>query len=198
MRIFLILISLLSPWALAQGPIMVFGDSLSAAYGLDEEQGWAYLLQDRLSDSGDEREVINLSVSGETTGGGWARLPDALEVYHPSIVVLELGANDGLRGLSVKRMQRNLTNMVSAAQDSGAQVLMLGMRLPPSYGKRYVEAFEAVFPRVANEQNVELMPFFLEPIALRDELFQDDRLHPTAPAQPILLDEVWRFLEPML
>jgi acyl-CoA thioesterase-1 len=198
MRIFLILISLLSPWALAQGPIMVFGDSLSAAYGLDEEQGWAYLLQDRLSDSGDEREVINLSVSGETTGGGWARLPDALEVYHPSIVVLELGANDGLRGLSVKRMQRNLTNMVSAAQDSGAQVLMLGMRLPPSYGKRYVEAFEAVFPRVANEQNVELMPFFLEPIALRDELFQEDRLHPTASAQPILLDEVWRFLEPML
>ena len=100
---------------------MVFGDSLSAAYGLDEEQGWAYLLQDRLSDSGDEREVINLSVSGETTGGGWARLPDALEVYRPSILVLELGANDGLRGLSVKRMQRNLTNMVSAAQDSGAQ-----------------------------------------------------------------------------
>ena len=177
---------------------MVFGDSLSAAYGLDEEQGWAYLLQDRLSDSGDEREVINLSVSGETTGGGWAPLPDALEVYRPSILVLELGANDGLRGLSVKRMQRNLTNMVSAAQDSGAQVLMLGMRLPPSYGKRYVEAFEAVFPQVAAEQNVELMPFFLESIALRDELFQDDRLHPTAPAQPILLDEVWRFLEPML
>jgi len=177
---------------------MVFGDSLSAAYGLDEEQGWAYLLQDRLSDSGDEREVINLSVSGETTGGGWARLPDALEVYRPSILVLELGANDGLRGLSVKRMQRNLTNMVSAAQDSGAQVLMLGMRLPPSYGKRYVQAFEAVFPRVAAEQNVALMPFFLESIALRDELFQDDRLHPTAPAQPILLDEVWRFLEPML
>ena len=139
---------------------MVFGDSLSAAYGLDEEQGWAYLLQDRLSDSGDEREVINLSVSGETTGGGWARLPDALEVYRPSVVVLELGANDGLRGLSVKRMQRNLTNMVSAAQDSGAQVLMLGMRLPPSYGKRYVEAFEAVFPRVSETQNVELMPFF--------------------------------------
>ncbi len=177
---------------------MVFGDSLSAAYGLDEEQGWAYLLQDRLSDSGDEREVINLSVSGETTGGGWARLPDALEVYRPSILVLELGANDGLRGLSVKRMQRNLTNMVSAAQDSGAQVLMLGMRLPPSYGKRYVQAFEAVFPRVAEEQNVALMPFFLESIALRDELFQEDRLHPTAPAQPILLDEVWRFLEPML
>lgn len=177
---------------------MVFGDSLSAAYGLDEEQGWAYLLQDRLSDSGDEREVINLSVSGETTGGGWARLPDALEVYRPSVVVLELGANDGLRGLSVKRMQRNLTNMVSAAQDSGAQVLMLGMRLPPSYGKRYIEAFEAVFPRVSETQNVELMPFFLESIALRDELFQDDRLHPTAPAQPILLDEVWRFLEPML
>lgn len=177
---------------------MVFGDSLSAAYGLDEEQGWAYLLQDRLSDSGDEREVINLSVSGETTGGGWARLPDALEVYRPSVLVLELGANDGLRGLSVKRMQRNLTNMVGAAQQSGAKVLMLGMRLPPSYGKRYVEAFEAVFPRVAEQQNVALMPFFLESIALRDELFQEDRLHPTASAQPILLDEVWRFLEPML
>lgn len=177
---------------------MVFGDSLSAAYGLEEEQGWAYLLQDRLSESGDERGVINLSVSGETTGGGWARLSDALEVYRPSIVVLELGANDGLRGLSVKRMQRNLTNMVSAARDSGAQVLMLGMRLPPSYGKRYVEAFEAVFPRVAEEQSVELMPFFLASIALNDELFQEDRLHPTAPAQPILLDEVWRFLEPML
>lgn len=177
---------------------MVFGDSLSAAYGLQVEQGWAWQLQGRLKDSGDEREVINLSVSGETTGGGWARLPNAIERYRPSILVLELGANDGLRGLSVPRMQRNLTRMVEAAQAIDAQVLLIGMRLPPSYGKRYVQAFEAVYPAVAEDTGATLLPFFLEPIALDESLFQDDRLHPTAEAQPILLDWVWQWLEPML
>lgn len=177
---------------------MVFGDSLSAAYGLQVEQGWAWQLQDRLRVSGDEREVINLSVSGETSGGGLARLPDALERYRPSILVLELGANDGLRGLSVPRMQRNLTTMVQAAQAIDAQVLLIGMRLPPSYGRRYVQAFEAVYPNVAQATGATLLPFLLEPIALDESLFQEDRLHPTAEAQPIILDWVWQWLEPML
>ena len=141
--------------------------------------------------------VINLSVSGETTGGGWARLPDALEVYRPSILVLELGANDGLRGLSVKRMQRNLTNMVSAAQDSGAQVLMLGMRLPPSYGKRYVEAFEAVFPGGCRAKRGADAFLFRVHCPAQRALPRRSPASDCA-AQPILLDEVWRFLEPML
>ena len=177
---------------------MVFGDSLSAAYDLEIEQGWAWLLQDRLRDSGDERDVINLSVSGETTGGGLARLPDALARYQPGVLVLELGANDGLRGLSIQRMQRNLTQMVNQAQQSGAQVLLIGMRLPPSYGRRYVSAFEAVYPEVAASESTALMPFLLEAIALDESMFLPDRLHPTAEAQPILLDQIWGFLKPLL
>lgn len=177
---------------------MVYGDSLSAAYGLEIEQGWAWLLQDRLQDSGDDRDVINLSVSGETSGGGLARLPDALARYQPSVLILELGANDGLRGLSLQRLQRNLTTMIQAAQAIDAQVLLIGMRLPPSYGRRYVQAFEAVFPAVAEQTSVALMPFLLEAIALDDSLFQEDRLHPTAQAQPILLDQVWQHLQPLL
>ncbi|MGB0965260.1 MAG: arylesterase [Litorivicinus sp.] len=198
MRIFLILLALLSPWAAAKGPVMVYGDSLSAAYGLEIEQGWAWLLQDRLQDSGDDRDVINLSVSGETSGGGLARLPDALARYQPSVLILELGANDGLRGLSLQRLQRNLTTMIQAAQAIDAQVLLIGMRLPPSYGRRYVQAFEAVFPAVAEQTSAALMPFLLEAIALDESLFQEDRLHPTAQAQPILLDQVWQHLQPLL
>lgn len=198
MRTFLILLALLSPWAAAKGPVMVYGDSLSAAYGLEIEQGWAWLLQDRLQDSGDDRDVINLSVSGETSGGGLARLPDALARYQPSVLILELGANDGLRGLSLQRLQRNLTTMIQAAQAIDAKVLLIGMRLPPSYGRRYVQAFEAVFPAVAEQTSVALMPFFLEAIALDESLFQEDRLHPTAQAQPILLDQVWQHLQPLL
>jgi len=177
---------------------MVYGDSLSAAYGLEIEQGWAWLLQDRLQDSGDDRDVINLSVSGETSGGGLARLPYALARYQPSVLILELGANDGLRGLSLQRLQRNLTTMIQAAQAIDAQVLLIGMRLPPSYGRRYVQAFEAVFPAVAEQTSTALMPFLLEAIALDESLFQEDRLHPTAQAQPILLDQVWQHLQPLL
>ena len=198
MRFILLVLTLLAPWAIAKGPIMVFGDSLSAAYDLEIEQGWAWLLQDRLRDSGDERGVINLSVSGETTGGGLARLPDALARYQPSVLVLELGANDGLRGLSIQRMQRNLTQMVNQAQQSGAQVLLIGMRLPPSYGRRYVSAFEAVYPEVAASESTALMPFLLEAVALDESMFLPDRLHPTAEAQPILLDQIWGFLKPLL
>ncbi|QGG79782.1 arylesterase [Litorivicinus lipolyticus] len=179
-------------------PILVFGDSLSAAYGLEEEQGWAWLLKSRLQSNGDDREVINLSVSGETTGGGLARLPDALARYQPSIVVLELGANDGLRGLSPARMQANLSRMIESAQAIDAQVLVLGMRLPPSYGKRYVDRFEATYPRLAEQHQVALMPFMLAPLGVDESLFQDDRLHPTADAQPILLDAIWPFLAPLL
>ena len=178
--------------------MLVYGDSLSAAYGLEEEQGWAWLLKSRLESNGDERGVINLSVSGETSGGGLARFPAALERYEPSVVILELGANDGLRGLSPQRMQSNLARMIEAAQAIDAEVLLLGMRLPPSYGRRYVERFEATYPALAQQYDVALMPFMLEPLALDESLFQEDRLHPTAEGQPLLLEAIWPYLAPLL
>lgn len=192
------MLTLGSAGARADGPILIYGDSLSAAFGLAEEQGWAWLLQSRLEEVGVEREVVNLSVSGETTGGGLARLPDALARLKPSVVVLELGANDGLRGLSPKRMENNLARMIELSQTAGAEVVLLGMRLPPSYGRRYVEAFEAVFPALAARYEVAFMPFMLEPIALDESMYQEDRLHPTAEAQPILLDAIWDTLGPVL
>ncbi|MGB0958451.1 MAG: arylesterase [Litorivicinus sp.] len=197
MRFFLISLCLWVSAAQA-APVLVYGDSLSAAYGLEEEQGWAWLLKSRLESNGDERGVINLSVSGETSGGGLARFPAALERYEPSVVILELGANDGLRGLSPQRMQSNLARMIEAAQAIDAEVLLLGMRLPPSYGRRYVERFEATYPALAQQYGVALMPFMLEPLALDESLFQDDRLHPTAEGQPLLLEAIWPYLAPLL
>ena len=206
MRLFFLISLIIAAWnplALASNqadnrPVLVFGDSLSAAYGLREEQGWAYLLKDYLLRDGVERDVINLSVSGETSGGGLARLPSAIERHNPGILVLELGANDGLRGLSPKRMQRNLTKMIEAAQANEMDVLLLGMRLPPSYGARYVSAFEAVYPAVAESTGIALMPFMLEVLGVDETLYQADRLHPTAEAQPMLLDAIYPFLKPLL
>ena len=178
--------------------LLVFGDSLSAGYGIPREQSWPALLDQRLNKEGRPYTVVNASISGETTAGGRARLEAALRQHHPAVVVIELGANDGLRGLPVEQMADNLTALVRMARQSGAKVLLVGMRLPPNYGPDYVSRFEGTFPAVAKKEKAALLPFLLEPIAREPNAFQQDGLHPVAAAQPRLLDHVWSALKPLL
>jgi len=178
--------------------ILVFGDSISAGYGIKPQEGWAALLQKRLTDQGYGYRVVNASVSGETTGGGAARLPRALSLHQPAIVILELGGNDGLRGLPLESSTRSLATMITASQDAGAKVLLLGMRIPPNYGARYSQGFEQMFSTLAKRYSVPLVPFFLEKVALKRSLMQEDGIHPTASAQPVLLDTAWPALKPLL
>lgn len=178
--------------------ILVWGDSLSAGYRLRADQSWPSLLQGRLAAEGFEGRVVNGSVSGETTAGGHSRLPNALERHRPDVLILALGANDGLRGLPPPLMRRNLAGMIDAAHAAGARVLLIGMRLPPNYGPVYAAKFQESFTRVADDHEVALLPFLLEPIALDAAAFLDDGLHPTAAAQPAILDHVWRALRPLL
>jgi acyl-CoA thioesterase I len=185
--------------ARAEAPvILVFGDSISAGYGLRLEQGWVELLKTRLKSQGYGDQVVNASVSGETTAGGLARLPRALEVHHPSIVILELGGNDGLRGLPIAQMRANLTQMAALSTAAGAKVLLLGMRMPPNYGPEYTKQFATVFSDLASEKKIPFVPFLLTDIALSPALLQDDDIHPNALGQPILLDNVWPTLKPLL
>jgi acyl-CoA thioesterase I len=178
--------------------LLVFGDSLSAAYGIPRESGWVALLAQRLQDGKSNYQVVNASVSGETTAGGVTRLPALLKAHKPQQIILELGANDGLRGLPLAQTQRNLEAMIALAEKQGGQVLLVGMRLPPNYGATYAGKFQAVFAEVAKRRKVRLVPFLFEGIATQPENFQADGLHPTAQAQPVLLDNVWRQLAPML
>ena len=178
--------------------ILVLGDSLSAGYGIKPAQGWVALLEQRLRDQGYGYRVVNASVSGETTGGGLQRLPRALELHQPAVVVVELGANDGLRGLSVPLTTDNLTKIVAESKKTGAQVLLVGMLLPPNYGPRYTKDFTTMYRNIATSAKVPLVPFLLQSVALKPELMQADGLHPTAPAQPALLDTVWPQLKPLL
>jgi acyl-CoA thioesterase-1 len=185
--------------AQAEAPvILVFGDSISAGYGLPLEQGWVELLRTRLKAQGYGYQVVNASVSGETTAGGLARLPRALELHHPSIVILELGGNDGLRGLPIAQMRTNLTQMTGSSTAAGAKVLLLGMRMPPNYGPEYTKQFAMVFSDLATEKKISLVPFLLTDIALSPALLQADDIHPNAQGQPILLDNVWPTLKPLL
>jgi acyl-CoA thioesterase-1 len=185
--------------ARAEAPvILVFGDSISAGYGLPLEQGWVELLKTRLKSQGYGDQVVNASVSGETTAGGLARLPRALELHHPSIVILELGGNDGLRGLPIAQMRANLTQMAALSSAAGAKVLLLGMRMPPNYGPEYTKQFAMVFSDLATEKKIPLVPFLLTDIALTPALLQEDDIHPNALGQPILLDNVWPTLKPLL
>lgn len=184
--------------AAAPRNILVFGDSLSAAYGIAQSSGWVALLQARLKREGFDYGVVNASISGETTSGGLARIHKALAQHRPAIVVLELGANDGLRGLPVEEMRKNLSGLVDAARKSDATVLLVGMKLPPNYGAEYTRAFEAAFADVANKQRTALLPFLLEGMADKQQLFQADTIHPVASAQPMLLENVWRELRPLL
>jgi acyl-CoA thioesterase-1 len=194
----LLLIGLQSALAAQGQTILVFGDSLSAAYGLRPEQGWVALLEKRLHAQAYGYQVVNASISGETTSGGLARLPRALATHQPAIVVLELGANDGLRGLPIAATHENLTKLVQLATDSGARVLLIGIRLPPNYGPRYGTEFAGMYGQIAEQQHLPLVPFLLEKVALDPAVMQADGLHPSAPGEPAVLETVWPFLEPML
>jgi acyl-CoA thioesterase-1 len=186
--------------AKAEAPvILVFGDSISAGYGLARvEQGWVALLQTRLKEQEYGYQVVNASVSGETTAGGLARLPRALSLHHPGIVVLELGGNDGLRALPVAQMRLNLARMVDLAAAAGAKVLLLGIRMPPNYGPEYTEQFRLCYSDLARDKKLPLVPFLLKDIALEPTLMQADGIHPNAQGQPKLLDNVWPTLAPLL
>jgi acyl-CoA thioesterase-1 len=196
--LFLFLFACLGRAAAAPPALLVFGDSLSAGYGIAAAQSWPALLQERLRAEKFPHAVINASISGETTAGGRSRLPAALDRHRPKLVVLALGANDGLRGLPLAQTRDNLFAMTRAAQAAGARVLLVGMHLPPNYGPDYTREFNALFATVASQKKTALLPFLLEPIALDDAAFQADRLHPTAAAQPKILDHVWQTLKPML
>lgn len=180
------------------GTLLVLGDSLSAGYGLAPAQGWVALLEKRLVAQGYEYRVVNASLSGETTSGGLERLPRALALHKPDLVIVELGANDGLRGLPLAVTQGNLTKIVTLAKDADAQVLLLGMRLPPNYGPRYTTGFARMFSDLASRLHLPSVPFFLEAVALKRELMQEDGLHPNARAQPAILETVWPRLVPLL
>ncbi len=178
--------------------ILVLGDSLSAAFGIQAEIGWVALLQRRLDQEGYRYQVVNASISGDTTAGGVARLPRALKTHAPAIVLVELGGNDGLRGLPLSEMRRNLSTIIAEAKESGANVLLLGIRLPPNYGPAYTRRFEAVYAELARRHRVPWLPFLLEGVAQRTEMMQSDGMHPVADAQPKILGNVWPKLVPLL
>jgi acyl-CoA thioesterase-1 len=171
--------------------VLIFGDSLSAGFGIEVDQSWATLLQQRLEEQGYEHRVVNASISGETTEGGATQIDNAIEAFRPELIILELGGNDGLRGFPPARIKDNLLAIARRARESGAGVVLLGIRIPTNYGARYSRAFEAVYAEVAQELEIEWIEFFMEGVALNDELLQEDRIHPNAAAQPILLDNAW-------
>ena len=197
---FLFVFAVASVSAKADAPvILVYGDSISAAYGLGNVgEGWVELLKTRLKEQDYVYQVVNASVSGETTAGGLARLPRALQVQHPKILVVELGGNDGLRALPIAQMRGNLTQMVTLATAIGAKVLLLGMRMPPNYGPQYTEQFSRVYAQIAHDEHLALVPFVLDGVALTPTLMQDDGIHPNAAGQPRLLENVWPALAPLL
>jgi acyl-CoA thioesterase-1 len=182
----------------AEKSILVFGDSLSAAYGIAQARGWVALLAERLKRERPDYSVVNASISGETTAGGAARISKALAQHKPAIVILELGANDGLRGLPLEQMKQNLASMIEQAQKAGARVLLVGMKLPPNYGPEYTRAFDSAYPELAKRYKTALIPFLLEDFAEKMELFQPDRIHPTEEAQPLMMERVWKTLQPLL
>lgn len=183
---------------LAAPTILVYGDSLSAAYGIPRDKGWVNLLQKKLAAQGYRHTVSNASISGETSSGGLTRIEQALKEHRPQLVILELGANDGLRGLPVPDMRQNLGKIIEACRAAEADVLLLGMRLPPNYGPRYASAFFDSYGTLAARYRLPLVPFMLEGIAGIRDLTQDDGLHPTASAQTRILANVWSTLEPLL
>lgn len=181
-----------------ESTILVFGDSISAAYGMDQNQGWVHLLSERLDQDYPHYEVVNASVSGETTGGGVVRLPKTLEIHQPDVVVLELGGNDGLRGYPIDKIRANLMEMTRMSLEANARVLLIGIVLPPNYGRRYTDAFERVFQEVAEAKGVDFMPFLLDGIATPQNLLQRDGIHPKPEAQPMMLEQVLPRLTPLM
>jgi acyl-CoA thioesterase-1 len=194
MRKFLILLLFLLaiPAGGAGAPtVLVFGDSLSAGFGIEVDQSWTTLLQSRLQGQGYEHRVVNASISGETTEGGASRIHSAIERFEPSVVILELGGNDGLRGFPPERMRDNLRTIIETSKAGGAAVVLLGIRIPANYGPRYTEAFEKVYRDLAAELDVPWIEFFMTGVAMNRDLMQGDGIHPNARAQPILLDNAW-------
>ncbi len=178
--------------------LLVVGDSLSAEYGLQRGSGWVNLVQQRIDDAGLPYRVNNASISGDTTSGGLSRFPEALKRYQPAVVVIELGSNDALRGLSLDMTRSNLAGMVEQARAAGSKVVLVGMQIPQNYGRQYTEAFKTLFAELAQEKNLALVPFLLDGMATDRSLFQADGIHPNEAAQPILAENVWKALEPLL
>lgn len=181
-----------------ESAILVVGDSLSAGYGLEPDESWVALLQRRLTEEGYGHSVVNASISGDTTGGGLRRLPRALEIHRPEIVIIELGGNDGLRGTPVIVIRGNISKMIELSQDSGARVVLAGMAMPPNYGERYTNGFAEIYTDLADELDASLVPFFMDGVALDPSKMQPDQIHPNAAGQPILLDNVWPVLVDVL
>jgi len=181
-----------------QPVILVLGDSLSAGYGIDRQLGWVQLLQNRLQQSGYAYQVVNASISGDTTDSGLSRLPYALNQHKPAIVIIELGGNDGLRGLSIGELQTNLTQLIKLARQAKAQVLLIRERIPPNLGPAYTAKFSQLFEMIARQQQVPMVPFFLKGVADDPSLMQADGIHPNAKGQPRMLENVWPVLEPLL
>ena len=184
--------------AAAQPIILVVGDSLSAGYGVAVDQTWVALLGRRLTKEGYGYRVVNASISGDTTGGALNRLPRALELHRPAIVILELGGNDGLRGLPLKQVRTNFEAMLTQVRGAGAQPVLIGMRMPTNYGPAYADGFHALYGELARKYDAPLLDFFLDKVALEPSLMQDDGIHPTTQAQPILLDNVWPVIKSVL
>ena len=194
----LIMCALLAPLAAAAPTVLIVGDSLSAGYGLRQGEGWVDLLQRKLAAQGFGHQVVNASISGDTTAGGRSRIGAALRTHKPQVVVIELGGNDGLRGAALAPVKANLDFMVEAAQKAGAKVLLVGMQLPPNYGPKYIAEFAALFADVARARKAGLVPFILDGFGDKPEMFQADRIHPTAQAQPLMLETVWPELRKLL
>lgn len=186
------------PVAAIAKSIVVLGDSISAGYGIDVQQGWVNLLQQKFNREHSDYVISNESISGDTSAGGLARINQVLARHKPSIVLIELGANDGLRGLLPQEMKHNLSEIIRRSQKAGAQVMLLGMKIPPNYGKRYIDMFYNIYPQLSAELKIPLVPFILEEIALKPDLMQGDGLHPNALGQPLIAEKVWSYLQPLL
>lgn len=197
-RILSVLIIALMSMPTSAKSIVVLGDSISAGYGIEVSQGWVALLREQLQSHNPPYSVHNESISGDTTAGGLARINPALQRHQPNVVIIELGANDGLRGLAPTLIKSNLTELVNRAQKAGAKVLLLSMRIPPNYGKRYTDMFYDIYPALAKELKIAYVPFILEDVALVNDLMQADGLHPNAKAQSLIVEKIWPQLKPLL
>ncbi|MCF6202207.1 MAG: arylesterase [Methylococcaceae bacterium] len=198
LKICLVLVVALYSTTIFAKSIVVLGDSLSAAYKIDIKKGWVALLQQKLDQENKTYTIFNESITGDTSAGGLARIDKVLAQHKPQLVLLELGANDGLQGLSPKKMKNNLAEIITRSQQDGAKVLLLGMRIPPNYGKRYVDMFYNVYPDLAKEMNIPLVPFILKDIALVKEMMISDGLHPNEKAQPIIAKKIWPYIKSVL
>lgn len=199
-RSFVVFALLLAAWPVSanQNTLLVVGDSLSAAYGVPSDTAWVQLLRERLDSRGLQWQVVNASISGETTDGGLRRLPRLLEKNEPDVVVIELGGNDGLRGFPPNVIEANLAEMIELVKDAGATPLLVGMQIPPNYGQRYTQMFADIFPTLSDRYDVGLVPFFLEGVFDQNGMMQGDGIHPSEEAQPLLLDNLWPRLEPLV